>query len=46
MLGWLKVDLKSGVTNKEIKGVINRIREKYDPSIEWRVIRGELYIRI
>lgn len=45
MLGWLKVDLKSGVTNKEIKGVINRIREKYDPSIEWRVIRGELYVK-
>lgn len=42
---WISINLKPGVTNKEIKLVINRIQEQYAPYIEWRILHGKLYVR-
>lgn len=42
---WLKIDLKPGVTNKEIKFVINRIRKEYAPDIECHITEKKLYVK-
>lgn len=42
---WLKFDLKPGVTNKEIKFVISRIRKEYDPNIECHITGKKLYVK-
>ena len=41
---WFAVDLKTGVTNKEIKFTMNRIRQKYDSTIKYRLDGSKLYV--
>lgn len=43
---WFKIDLKPGVTNKEIKFVINKIQSRYSYNIEWRMIGKNLFVKI
>lgn len=42
---WFKIDLKPGVTNKEINFVMDRIRKEYVSDIEWRMLRKDLYVK-
>lgn len=41
---WFVVELKTGVTNKEIKSTLNRIREMYDSTIKEQLNGSKLYV--
>lgn len=41
---WFAVELKPGVTNKEVKSIINRIRQRYDLTVETQINDSKLYV--
>lgn len=42
--GPISVTLKWGVTNKEIRSVVERIKTQYDPSINYHIENGNMYV--
>ena len=42
--GPISVTLKWGVTNKEIRSVVERIKTQYDPSINYYMENGNMYV--
>lgn len=44
--GTISVTLKWGVTNKEIRSVVERIKTQYDPNISYYIKNGNMYVNL